>query len=132
MIRTFLDAGVIIAAGFGSKHEVDAAWEILTDPEREFWTSPFVEMEVLPHAERQAKPEALALYRGFFAAAHTYTNVTRIVAIAAGELRRTNLSLADALHVAAAHLCRADELVTTEKLSKPMHRNTLVKVSVFR
>ena len=34
----------------------------------------------------------------------------------------------DALHVAAAFLLRADELITTEKPGKPMYRTTLVKV----
>jgi len=132
MIATFLDAGVIIAAGSGPARQQYAALELMTDPEREFWTSPFVEMEVLPHAERQGKPEAVDLYRSFFKAARVYNNLDKIVKIAAGELRKTNLGLADALHLAAAHLAGVDQFITTEKISKPMHRNTLVKVSVFR
>jgi hypothetical protein len=34
----------------------------------------------------------------------------------------------DALHVAAAFLLKADELVTTEKPGKPMYRTALAKV----
>ncbi|MDE5119367.1 MAG: hypothetical protein O4965_04050 [Trichodesmium sp. St19_bin1] len=34
----------------------------------------------------------------------------------------------DALHVAAAISVNADELITTEKSSKPMHRVTQIKV----
>jgi hypothetical protein len=33
-----------------------------------------------------------------------------------------------ALHLAAAHLSRADEFVTTEKTPKAIHRSTIVKV----
>ena len=132
MRATFVDSGVIIAAGSGTKDEVDAAWAILTDPDRELWTSPFVEMEVLPHAERQGTPRALAVYREFFKSARVYNDMEKIVRVAAAELRETNLGLADALHLAAAHLAGVDEFVTTEKISKPMHRNTLVKVAVFR
>jgi hypothetical protein len=32
------------------------------------------------------------------------------------------------LHVAAAHLSRADEFITTEKPPKAIHRSTIVKV----
>jgi hypothetical protein len=39
----------------------------------------------------------------------------------------------DALHIAAAIEAKADELVTTEKSTKPMHRVTEVKVvSLYR
>jgi hypothetical protein len=34
----------------------------------------------------------------------------------------------DALHLAAAHVGGAAELITTEKRSKPIHRSSLVKV----
>ncbi len=64
--------------------------------------------------------------------AHVYNNLEKMVAVAAAELRKTNLGLADALHLAAAHLAGVDEFVTTEKISKPMHRNTLVKVRNFK
>lgn len=129
---TFVDSCVLIAAACGTPAEVDAAWEILTDPSREIWTSPFVEMEVLPHAERQGTPRALAVYRSFFSEARVYSDLSEMVTVAAGELRRTSLGLADALHLAAAHLAGADEFITTEKLSKPMHRNTLVNVKRMR
>jgi predicted nucleic acid-binding protein len=42
--------------------------------------------------------------------------------------RQYGLSAMDALHVAAAYLLGADELVTTERPSKPIYRNGLVKV----
>lgn len=131
MRSTFVDSGVIIAAASGTGSEYEAAWSLITDPDRELWTSPFVELEVLPHAERQGTAKALVVYREFFGMAKAYSDLEKMVRVAAEELRRTNLGLADALHLAAAHLAGVDEFVTTEKISKPMHRNTLVKVRNF-
>ena len=34
----------------------------------------------------------------------------------------------DSLHLAAAHLLKADEFITTEKPNKSIHRSSLVKV----
>ena len=132
MRATFVDSGVIIAAGSGTSEEFDAAWAILTDSNRELWTSPFVEMEVAPHAERRGMLRELTVYREFFKSARVYNDLEEIVKVAAGELRKTNLGLADALHLAAAHLAGVDEFVTTENINKPMYRNTLVKVVNFK
>jgi predicted nucleic acid-binding protein len=44
------------------------------------------------------------------------------------EAGRHGLNALDALHVAAAMMTGADELVTTEGLQKPMHRVTDVNV----
>ena len=49
-------------------------------------------------------------------------------AIAEQEARTHGLGALDALHVAAAHLMAADELVTTEGPHKPVHRTGLVRV----
>ena len=49
-------------------------------------------------------------------------------AIAEEEARKYGLGALDALHVAAAHLLGADELVTTEGPQKPLHRSRLVHV----
>lgn len=132
MVRTFLDSGVIIAAACGSAREKERAQAILSDPQRELLTSPFVELEILPHAERNGVAENVAFYREYFKTARSYSDLQRIITVTAAELRETNMKLADALHVAAAHLAGADEFITTEKSTKSMHRNTLVKVSVFR
>jgi predicted nucleic acid-binding protein len=132
VICTFLDTGVIIAAASGSTQEKHRAQTILADPNREFVTSPFVELEIVPHAERQGTPENIAFYREYFRTARMSSNLAEIVKLTAQELRRTNMKLADALHVAAANLAGADEFITTEKSTKAMHQNTLVKVTFFR
>jgi hypothetical protein len=52
----------------------------------------------------------------------------RIVDLAEQEASQHGLGALDALHVAAAVLLAADELVTTERLTSPLHRTTSVKV----
>lgn len=51
-----------------------------------------------------------------------------VIADAFHEACRFGLSAIDALHVAAALSVNAEELITTEKPSKPMHRVTKIKV----
>ena len=55
MIRTFIDAGVLIVAARGEDEIAERALEILKDPNREFASSMFLKLEVVPKAT----------YRGF-------------------------------------------------------------------
>jgi hypothetical protein len=48
--RTFLDAGVLIAAIRGIPEIANRAMELMNDPERLFVSSDFVQLEVLPKA----------------------------------------------------------------------------------
>jgi predicted nucleic acid-binding protein len=48
--RTFVDAGVLIAAARGGTEQSRRAMAVLDDPEREFVASPFLRLEVLPQA----------------------------------------------------------------------------------
>ena len=48
IIRTFLDAGVLIVAHRGERRLQDAALSILEDEERVFLASRFLELELLP------------------------------------------------------------------------------------
>ena len=50
MKRTYIDSGVLIAAIRGVEPIAQKALEILDDPEREFVSSMFVKLEVLPKA----------------------------------------------------------------------------------
>jgi hypothetical protein len=50
LIRTFIDAGVLISAAIGRDALFARAWDILDDPERVFLTSEFVRLEVFPKA----------------------------------------------------------------------------------
>jgi hypothetical protein len=50
---------------------------------------------------------------------------------ALGEAVQVGLGPMDALHVAAAVLLGADELITTEANTKPLHRTKLVRVKTI-
>jgi hypothetical protein len=50
LIRTFLDAGVLIAGIRGDLETVERVLAIRNDPERAFVASDFVRLEVLPKA----------------------------------------------------------------------------------
>lgn len=50
LIRTFIDANILIAAATGRDALFDRAWAMLDDPERVFLTSAFVRLEVMPKA----------------------------------------------------------------------------------
>ena len=69
MIRTFLDAGILIAAVRGQEREAARALAILEDPERSFLTSAFLRMEVLPKAIYYRRSAEVALYERYFARA---------------------------------------------------------------
>jgi predicted nucleic acid-binding protein len=48
LMRTFIDANILIAAATGRDALFDRAWAMLDDPERVFFTSEFVRLEVMP------------------------------------------------------------------------------------
>jgi hypothetical protein len=48
--KTFVDAGVLIAAARGRADVAAHAMKILDGPDREFVASPFLKLEVLPKA----------------------------------------------------------------------------------
>jgi hypothetical protein len=127
-IRTFLDAGVLIAAHRGRPHVREPALAILEDPARLFLTSPFVALEILPKAIFEKQQIELAFYQRYLVSARWHRRLKSIHDLAQEEASRCGLAAMDALHVAAAHLARADELVTTEKPNKPIFRTKLVNV----
>ncbi|MFZ2472561.1 MAG: hypothetical protein WAW52_11540 [Methanothrix sp.] len=64
--RTFIDAGVLIAAARGEDSPSMCALEILDDQSREFVSSPFIELEVLPKAIYNGKIDEVEFLRGIF------------------------------------------------------------------
>lgn len=63
--RTFIDSGVLIAAARGKNAPSISALKILDDQSREFASSPFVELEVLPKAVYNRKRMKLNFMRPF-------------------------------------------------------------------
>jgi hypothetical protein len=68
LIRTFIDAGVLISAVIGRDALFEGAWDILDDPERVFLTSEFVRLEVFPKALYFHHQEEADWYAMFFTA----------------------------------------------------------------
>lgn len=134
MTRTFVDAGVLIAAATGRDPIVrPAAIAILDDPGRAFLSSAFVRLEVLPKAIYNRKPDEAAFYEAFFVDVAAWAEaLDEVVTAAATEAERHGLGALDALHVAAAVALGAEELVTTERPEKPIHRTTSVRVVSIR
>jgi hypothetical protein len=128
MIRTFLDSGVLIAAARSLDPDGERALRFLEEPNRIFLTSPFVHLEVVPKAVFFKKQMERSFYDRYFANAVWYREVDKIEVAAHTEAAKAGLGAMDAVHLAAAHLSRADEFITTEKPDKAIHRSSLVKV----
>lgn len=131
MKRTYIDSGVLIAAARGTSAVAIPALEILDDPNREFASSFFVKLEVLPKAICYKDTAESDFYETFFNAVIYWANQD-IVEDAYHEACELGLAALDALHGAAAESVGAKELVTTEKPNKPIGRVTdITVISIF-
>lgn len=129
MTLTFIDTGVLIAAARGDSELAAKAMAILDDPEREFVSSDFVKLEVLPKAVYHQNQAEVKFYELFFKSVKRWVKVSEaLVEAAHAEACQTGLAAMDALHIVAATMTKADEFITTEKVGKPIHRATVVKV----
>ena len=128
LIRTFLDAGVLITAYNARRGvEVEAA-QVLGDKNRVFLSSPFIRHEVCPKALFNKRHLEFRFYREYFQRATMFNDVRLILERAGREAARSGVGAMDSLHLAAAHLLSADEFITTEKPRKSIYRTSLVKV----
>jgi len=126
---TFIDAGVLIAAARGTDWVAVRANQVLDDPQRSFASSPFLRLEVLPKATFHKNLGEASFYEAFFAIVERWAEPDSALANSAHALAsRFGLSALDALHVAAALAVGADELLTTERTQKPIHRVTEIRV----
>jgi predicted nucleic acid-binding protein len=123
LTRTFLDAGVLIAAARGNEPSSRRAFEILDDAGRSFVSSPFVRLEVLPKAIFNKRFAEVAFYEAYFDSVEAWVTPDQELLGEASRLAaHFGLSAIDALHVAAASVAGVDELVTSEKPGRPIHR----------
>ena len=123
MIKTYIDSGVLIAAYRGVGDLAVRAVQILDSSDREFASSQFVKLEILPKATHGKRQAEVDFYQEFFAGV-TYWSESgeTVVEIALQQASVVGLGALDALHVASAISVGADELVTTEQPTKPIHR----------
>jgi predicted nucleic acid-binding protein len=129
---TFVDAGLLIAAASGGSEQAARAMEILDDPEREFAASPFLRLEVLPQAVFNRREAEVAFYEAFFSVVSMWaTDLEAVTEAALREASTCGVEAMDALHVGAAAVLGAAELVTTEKPSRSIHRARSVKIATI-
>lgn len=127
--KTYIDSGVLITAFRGVDEIALRALEILDDPDREFVSSEFVKLEVLPKPIHGNRQNEVNFYETFFDKVTDWAQpVDEVVNVGLQQAKLHGLSAVDALHVAAALITGADDLVTTEKVTKPMHRVTGIQV----
>ncbi len=130
---TYIDSGVLIFAAQGTTAAAALALPFLADPSREYVTSDYVRLEVLPQATFHKRSEEIAFYNLFF------TTTTRsiptsdaLLKYALEEACQSGIAALDAIHIACAVFAGAEEIITSEKVSKPIHRTKLIKVvSIF-
>jgi predicted nucleic acid-binding protein len=131
--KTFVDAGVLIAAARGKADVATHAMKILDDPDREFVASPFLKLEVLPKAVYEKRQAEVEFYETFFnAVTYWAESVNEIAKNAYIEACKSGLNAMDALHVAAAISAGAEELITTEKPEKSIHRVDSINIFSIR
>ena len=131
---TFVDSGVLITAARGQDPLLQArSLSLLDDPLRDFATSAFVRLEVMPKAVWANNRTERLFYESFFSKA-SYWLDDYAVAIQRAETEANlyGLGSMDALHIAAAVLLNADEFVTIEKPTKSIHRTKSIKVVSLR
>lgn len=130
---TYIDSGVLIFAAQGKTEAAALALPFLGDPNREYVTSDYVRLEVLPKATFHKRTAELAFYNLFFATtARSIPTSEALLRHALEEACKTGIQGLDAIHIACAVFGGAEEFVTSEKINRPIHRTKLVKVvSIF-
>lgn len=151
MIKTYINSGVLISASNNPGPTGNRALLVLDDPNREFASSIFVKMEVLPKPVYFNRPIEERFYREFFKDAKYWAGaspdlrlpnflkkflqpkiepfyIAGIVKEAELQAARYGLNAMDALHIAAALAVGCDEFVTSEKATSAIHRATSIKI----
>lgn len=108
--------------------EAKLAMGYLYDPLREYVTSDCVRLELLPKSSYNQRTEETEFYNKFFASSLRVPLSESIIELAITEGCKTGTAGMDALHIACAISSGAEEFITTEKPTKPMHRTDLIRV----
>jgi len=132
-LRTFIDSGVLLAAFKAGGELAENALAILGDPERQFVSSDFVRLELLPKPICYGNDSERHFYETFFASVEQLVRAsTPLVEAAEREAEAVGLSAMDALHIASAKHAACEDFVTAEKPTKPLFRVTGIQVTTIR
>jgi predicted nucleic acid-binding protein len=132
-LRTFIDSGVLLAAFKAGGELAENALAILGDPERQFVSSDFVRLELLPKPICYGNDSERLFYETFFASVEQLVRASSLLVEAAErEAEAVGLSAMDALHIAAAKHAACAHFVTAEKPTKPLFRVAGIQVTTIR
>lgn len=129
MIRTYVDSGLLIAAARGNGKLAARALEVLRDSAaREFVSSDYIKMEILPKPTYFGREAEVKFYSTYFSTVSKWLkfDIAHLEA-AFEEACRAGLQGYDAIHVTVAAISGCDEFITTEKPTSAIHRTTLIR-----
>jgi len=123
IVKTYLDANVLIVAFRGEHPAADAALTLLGDGNRQFVASAYLRLETLRKPRFYGRNEEIEFMETYFSTvAHWVPCDDRLVQRALELAARLDLGAMDALHAAAALQGGAEVFVTMERRSKPLFR----------
>lgn len=130
---TYIDSGVLIFAAQGTTAAAALALPFLGDQAREYVTSDYVRLEIMPKATFERRKAEVDFYNVFFATTtRSIPTSEALLEYALKEACKTGISGLDAVHIACAVFAGAEEFITSERATTPIHRTKLVKVvSIF-
>lgn len=126
--QLYLDTGVLISAFRGESDLANRAIEVLDDPNACLVVSEYVDLEVLPKPVFHNKAEEAEFMRTIIDASEKIESTNAIREEAFNLACAYGLGALDALHVSAAVAAGVDEIVTSEKSTKPICRVKEVSV----
>ena len=129
-VRTYLDTGVIIAA-WSAVHVLHSeAVSVLKEDHRDFVSTSLSRLETIPHAKFGRRIDEVnfleAYFQGYIVETHEVDET--LVQDAERVAEMTDTGGIDAMHIAAAINLGAEEFITVEKRTKPMYRNSQIRV----
>lgn len=130
-ILTYLDSNVLVQAATGADRAIQMrALAIITDPNRQFVSSFFSKMEVIPLAIHFGRTKERLFYEKFFSRVQTWIDPEDIYNDAYQLACQHALGTMDAFHLASASFVSA-EFVSAEKPTKPLYRAYKHTVSIY-
>jgi len=139
-LKTYIDSGVLISAVRGGNERwphgatvSDVALSFLYDPLREYVTSDYVKVEILPRCMFHGNTAEQRFYEDFFRRSSTHVpSSDALLEFAIEEGGKTGIAGMDAIHVAAAVVASAEELITGERPEKLINQAKGLRVISIR
>lgn len=134
-MRTFLDSGVLIAAFRGNNEVSEKAFQIMEDPNREFISSDFVKLEVIPKAKYFHNDDEVEFYNEYFASTiDLFITTSDHINNSFDMACNYGIAGSDAVISCAAIKMNADVFITSERPTTAMFKipkNDLLVESIY-